>query len=141
MHQYQSISSIRRLRLAAALMCVRCLLSAVFLVVLADSLILCDLELALIGIGLIGLTLLVGCFQWIAASESHCPLCRTAVLMNNKCAKHKRVRRFMGSHRLPVAVSILFRKSFICPFCHERTTLEVRTHKRQLRSLVAGRLK
>ena len=141
MHKYQSTSSVRRLRLAALLMCVRCLVSVFSLVLLIDSLVLCDLDLALIGVGLIGVTLVIAGLQWIAAAESHCPLCRMTVLMNNKCAKHRRVRRILGSYRLPVALSILFRKSFVCPYCHEQSTLAVHKHKRETRSMVAGRFK
>ena len=32
----------------------------------------------------------------------------------------------MGSHRLRVALRILFRGSFVCPYCNEPTSIEAR---------------
>ena len=141
MHQYQSTSSIRRLRLAAVLMCARCWLLLASVGVLIWSLISCDLELAIIGIGLIALTALAGVLQWLAAAQTHCPLCRTTILAGSGCAKHRRARRFLGSYRLPVALSIVFRKSFVCPYCHEQTSLEVRRHDRDPAGQLRGRTK
>jgi len=80
MHQYQSTSSIRRLRLAAVLMCGRCVLSLASVGVLIGSLISNDIELTILAVGLIALTVGVTMLQWFAAAGSHCPLCRARVL-------------------------------------------------------------
>jgi len=141
MHRYQSNTSIRRLRLAAVLMCVRCLLSLVSVGVLMWSLISFDFKLATVGIDLVALTVVVGILQWLPAASTHCPLCRTTVLAGSGCAKHRRVRRILGSHRLPVALSIVFRKSFVCPYCHEQTSLKIHRSERQSANSLAGRMK
>jgi hypothetical protein len=53
----------------------------------------------------------------------------TPVLAKKRCAKHRRARTFLGSHRLRVAMAVIFTKSFRCPYCHESTALEVRERK------------
>ena len=76
------------------------------------------------------LAILCFIFQCILAARALCPLCRTPVLAAKACAKHRNARTFLGSHRMRVAMGILFRDSFVCPYCHEPSVLEVR-QKRQ----------
>ena len=54
----------------------------------------------------------------------------TPVLAKKDCTKHRHARTFLGSHRLRVALAILFRNSFRCPYCNESTILEVRGQSR-----------
>ena len=89
-----------------------------------------DDQLMTIAILLGLLAILCFIFQCILAARALCPLCRTPVLAAKACAKHRNARTFLGSHRMRVAMGILFRDSFVCPYCHEPSVLEVR-QKRQ----------
>jgi hypothetical protein len=40
--------------------------------------------------------------------------------------KHPKARSVMGSHRLRVALAILFKNRFRCPYCNESTEMEIR---------------
>ena len=130
MHRLKSTSLIRRFRLAAFLLCAKCVLVPVTGGVLIQSTITSDQKLTIIGIGLIALTALTTIMQWLVAARTSCPLCMTPVLAAKKCATNRRARTFLGSHRLRVALAVLFRNSFLCPYCHEPTALEVRDRNR-----------
>ena len=60
------------------------------------------------------------------AAKTRCPLCLTPVLATKGCSKHRNARTLLGSHRLRVAMSVLFKGRFYCPYCHEPSVLEVR---------------
>lgn len=126
MHRLRSKSAIYRFRLAALLLCGKCLLAPFSVGLLLYSVIIHDTELTLMSMGLILLTVLVTVLQWLVAARTSCPLCMTPVLAKKKCAKHRNARSFLGSHRLRVALAILFKNSFRCSYCHEPTVLEVR---------------
>lgn len=85
-----------------------------------------DPKLALIGVGLGVLTLLLVMLQWLISARARCPLCLTPVLANKQCAKHRNARKFLGSYRLRVAIGVLFKGSFLCPYCNEPTSVEAR---------------
>jgi putative copper export protein len=126
MHRLRSRSTIHRLRFAALLICAKCVMIPVSGVLLAYSIVVHDDELTMIAMGLVLLTMVVVFLQWLVAARTACPLCLTPVLAKKDCMKHRHARSFLGSHRLRVALAILFKNSFRCPYCHEPTILEVR---------------
>ena len=126
MHRLGSQSSVFRFRLAALLLCSRCILAPGSVFLLVYSMYIGDQKLALIGVGLGVLTLLVVLVQWLISARARCPLCLTPVLANKQCAKHRNAKKFLGSHRLRVAMGVLFKGSFLCPYCHEPTSVEAR---------------
>ncbi len=126
MHRLSSRSTVYRFRLAAFLVCIRCILALASVSVLIYSFSINDRELTLIGIGMGTLTLLSILLQWMLTARTRCPLCLTPVLANKKCSKHRSARRLLGSYRLCVAVAILFQGWFRCPYCHEPTSVEAR---------------
>jgi hypothetical protein len=89
-----------------------------------------DRELTIIALGTLLLILLMLVLRCLISRKTHCPLCMTPVLAARGCAKHRQARTLFGSHRLRVALAILFRNSFRCPYCHEPTTLQVRGNYR-----------
>lgn len=93
---------------------------------LAFSVAIHDDELTVIAMGLVLMSVLVVVLQWLVAAKAACPLCLTPILSKKECAKHRHARSFLGSHRLRVALAVLFKNSFRCPYCHEPTILEVR---------------
>ena len=126
MHRFQSKSTIKRFRFASLLICGLCLLVPLVVVVLADAIFRNDPRQMIVAMGLGGLAVLVGILQWVVASRTRCPLCMTAVLATKGCSKHRHAQTFCGSHRLRVALAVLFRGSFTCPYCHEPSVMEVR---------------
>ena len=121
---------IRRFRLAALLLCIRALLPVAALVLLARAMLENDQQLAVIGILMGIFAILIFLFQCILANRALCPLCMTPVMASRSCSKHRNARTLLGSHRLRVAVAVLCKGSFYCPYCHEPSVLEVRPRNR-----------
>ena len=114
------------MRFAAFLLCAKCVMFPAAATVLIYALLFQDQLLLMIAAGTF---LLGGCVvvaQWIASQRTQCPLCMTPVLAKKGCSKHRSARTFLGSHRLRVALAILLKGSFRCPYCNEPTLLEVR---------------
>lgn len=128
MHRLKSTSSIRRFRFAAFLLCVKYVLLPVSLGILGWSVITSDHSLAMLGSQMVLVTVLIAILQWLIAAHTGCPLCMTAVLARKHCVTHRHARTILGSHRLRVALTILFRNSFCCPYCHEPTEMKVRSN-------------
>ncbi|MEO5714609.1 MAG: hypothetical protein ABIT37_14075 [Luteolibacter sp.] len=126
MHRLSSRSSVYRFRFAALLLCTRCMLAVASVGVLLYSLFINDRELTIIGIAMGTVTLFSILLQWMISARTRCPLCLTPVLANKECSKHRHARKLLGSHRLRVALAILFKGSFRCPYCHEPTSVEAR---------------
>lgn len=79
-----------------------------------------------IALKLIGLALLVFLVHWILSLRTRCPRCLTGSFSRKGCARHGGSRSLLGSHRLRVAVSVVFRNHFQCPYCGELTAMKVR---------------
>ena len=127
MHHLRSTSAVVNFRLAALMLCVICLLAPVAVGLLVQSMMTDSPRSAMAGLGLAVLSLGLILPQWLAGSRTKCPLCWTPVLAPKGCVKHRRARTFMKSHRLRVALAILFKNQFRCPYCNESTALELRT--------------
>jgi hypothetical protein len=88
---------------------------------LMDSLL---LEVALY---LIVATFSIGIIQWLVSLNIRCPLCLTRLMVGQRCSKHRRAKKFLGSYRLRVACGVVLNKKFCCPYCGESTAVEART--------------
>lgn len=126
MHQFRSKSTILRFKAASLLLCLRCLLAPLASITFLYAVFQDDRKLAHVGIGLGVTAVLSTLSQWILAARARCPLCLTPVLASKDCAKHRRTRPFLGSYRLRVALSILFKSTFHCPYCSEKSAMKVR---------------
>lgn len=126
MHRFQSKSAIVRLRFAAFFLCMEWVMIAAAVGVLVHSLIEHDKMLTFVAMGLAGVAICVVILRWILASKTRCPLCLTPVLASKQCSKHRNAKKFLGSYRLRVALMILMKGRFYCPYCHEPSVLEVR---------------
>jgi hypothetical protein len=120
-----------RFRFAASLLVGNCLLSTVSVVLLIHSLMTDERHMTMVAavLGIVSLILVLA--QWTAASRAGCPLCMTPVLAPRACMKHRRARTVLGSHRLRVALAILFKNQFRCPYCNESTSLELKDRLRR----------
>ncbi len=114
------------MQVAALLVCMKCVMAPLAILIFIYGFLKHDESSVIAGLALAFGTLLVVVAQWIFAARTNCPLCITPVLMPKGCAKHRDARRFLGSHRLHVALSILFTGSFRCPYCGETCVLQVR---------------
>lgn len=126
MHRLPSTSSILRFRVAALLLWLNVLLTLATVVAFVHAFRERHWDEVVIALGVMGLSLLSVCIQWLFAMKTKCPLCMTPVLAAKNCSKNKKARRLFGSYRLRVATSILFRNCFRCPYCSEPTQLTVR---------------
>ena len=126
MHRLRHAHTIRSLRIAALLLCLKRLLIAVAAFLFLWSFLTNGKQLSLYGLGLVGVILLLALIQFIVASAAKCPLCLMPVLSRKGCAKNSSAKRFLGSHRLRVALSILLKGSFRCPYCNEPTILRLK---------------
>lgn len=126
MHHPRSLAAIRNFQFAAFMLVANRLLATIACVLLFISWIRYDRPLMILGAGVALLSMILVLTQWISASRTGCPLCMTPVLAPKTCMKHRRARAFLGSHRLRVAMAILFKSRFRCPYCNETTSLAVR---------------
>jgi hypothetical protein len=126
MHRLRTKSAIFRFRLAALFLCLKCVLLPISLGILMYALIIADHQVIWGGVGLLLSTCGITFMQWIFAARTNCPLCMTPVLAIKDCSKHRHAKTFLGSHRLRVALAVLLKNSFHCPYCHEPTAIEVR---------------
>jgi hypothetical protein len=126
MHRPRTKSSVFLFRIAAILLFANWLLAPAAVGLLGKSLLTYNHPMTVAGSGLGVFCMLLVVTQWIAGSAATCPLCRTAVLAPKDCSKHRRAKTLLGSHRLRVALEILFRNRFRCPYCNESTTMELR---------------
>lgn len=126
MHHPRTISDVRRLRMASLLLLGNRLLIITAVGLLLVSFFANDKHMMIYGSILVGISFILIIAQWIAASHASCPLCRTPVLAPMGCVKHRKARRLMGSYKLRVALAIMFRERFRCPYCNEPTVMEVR---------------
>jgi hypothetical protein len=126
MHRLPSRYAVNRFKLAAWLLAVKWLLAAVSVLVIGYAMFVFDTMLAIIGIGAFMFCGVMAIMQWLVAARARCPLCLTQPVTVRGCSTNRNAKRLFGSHRLQVAVSIILRNQFRCPYCGELTTLEVR---------------
>ena len=124
MHPVRSARCRRSFRWAALWFTLKILLLLAATILMVVSLVQTDWFLLRIALGLLGGAGISALLNLAAASEARCPLCKVPVMSLATCARHRRASHAFGSHRLPVASSILFTNTFTCPFCHEPVTLK-----------------
>lgn len=124
MHHPQSITDARRLRIASLLLLANHLLMLTAAALLLVSFFANDQQMMVVGSILVPISIILIFAQWIAASHVGCPLCRTPILAPIECVKHRKARRLLGSYKLRVALAIMFKERFRCPYCNERTAME-----------------
>lgn len=74
----------------------------------------------------VGIVLFCLAVNFVLSARLRCPLCMVPPMQNRGCSKHRTATRMLGSYRLKVAHSIMFKDSFRCPYCGEPTSMEVR---------------
>lgn len=65
----------------------------------------------------------------LMGARLRCPLCTMPVFHNRRCSRHRNAKALFGSHRLKVAITILLKGRFRCPYCGEPTGMVVRDRR------------
>ncbi|YCM45693.1 hypothetical protein V2O64_06640 [Verrucomicrobiaceae bacterium 227] len=66
-----------------------------------------------------GTFLVLALFQAILSGKTACQLCKTYILREINCSKNVKSRPLLGSYRLRVAITTIFKGSYRCPYCGE----------------------
>lgn len=67
--------------------------------------------------------LVLAILQWMFASSARCAICRARPLYSERCAYHRTYHQSFFKPRLVVAMSVVFRNRFRCPYCGEENDL------------------
>ncbi|MBK1830241.1 hypothetical protein JIN77_05870 [Verrucomicrobiaceae bacterium R5-34] len=70
--------------------------------------------------GCLAFVLILQMIHSIESSKVVCPVCRSHILKNKRCSKHKNAKTTLGSHVLRVGLQVVFTKHFLCQYCNER---------------------
>ena len=91
-------------------------------------------EPACIALGLIVLLCVTTVILWWLSTNARCPRCLVGSFTRKNCSKHGSAKTLLGSHRLHMASSIIFKNSLQCPYCGESIALKTRSggsHRRR----------
>lgn len=128
MHRPQSINQIYRFRIAAVLICARCILLSAAFVLMLTGVCIYDPYLIYIGTGAGISGGFLAIIQWMVARKAKCPLCQTPILADKACSRHREAKTMFGSYHARVTLAIIFKNQFCCPYCNERTRLQQRNY-------------
>lgn len=128
MHHLPNQYAVNRFRCAALLLLGKWALVIGSAGILAYSLCVANYEFTQLAVGLIWLAVCVGVVQRLLAGRARCPLCIGHPLMHGACSTHRSIRPLFGSHQMRVAIAVVFRGWFRCPYCGEPTVIEARHH-------------
>ena len=126
MHRPRHAHTIFNAQMAALLLCLNRVLIVATLILWVASALTSNVTWSVWGLILAGVAVVIAIAQWMFASSAKCPLCMMPVLSRKGCSKHRHARSFAGSHRFPVALGVLFKGRFRCPYCNEPTLLELK---------------
>lgn len=126
MHRLRAQSIVYRFRVVAFLLCAKVVIGVVSIGVAIPAYLMNNRELLIYALFGILLAVLMTPLLWLTSPRTNCPLCMTPVLARKECSKHNRAKTVLGSHRICVALSILFKNSFVCPYCLEATAVKAR---------------
>jgi len=126
MHRLPNSYAVTRFRCTAGLLLGKWALVISAAVTLAYSLCVANNALTQLCISLIWLAACVGVVQWLLADRASCPLCMGHPMAHEACSTHRGIHSLFGSHPLRVAISVVFRGWFRCPYCGEPTVIKAR---------------
>ena len=129
MHRLPNQQAVSRFRLAALLLLCNRLLIVSLPGLLVYSLIIAELNLTHFSLALVGVSVLLTIILWVLVARLRCPLCIGLPLAISGSVRSRRARRLFGSYRLRVAIAILMKGHFRCPYCGEFTSVEVRRRR------------
>ena len=126
MHRLPNRYAVARFRFAALLLLGKWALVTGSAVMLAYSLCVANPRGTQLSVGLIWCAVGISVLQWLLAGRARCPLCVGHPLAHETCATHRSIRPLFGSHQMRVAISVVFKGWFRCPYCGEPTAIAAR---------------
>ena len=133
MHRLRSRASLRNFRLAVLLMFLFVAALAGFIGLGAAVVLAGRSQLLNVFLGAAALVPLLWLAYLSIGLRARCPLCMNPPLVPRHCQKHRNARTSLGSHRLRVALEMIFSGRFTCPHCGETTAMEVRERRHRRR--------
>ncbi len=131
MHLLRSLSQMRAFQISASLVFLNIIFLFIAVCIIIHSIVLIDGVRTLIGFGFAAFAMLLELFRALLFGHCRCPICMANVLNPFNRTPHREARTLIGSHRLPVAISILFQNSFRCPSCNEPTAIRLHPQARK----------
>jgi hypothetical protein len=119
---------VKRFRFAAFLVLVKWLLITTAFPMFVYALQVERREMSYLAIGLMALAGLVCISHWLVGARARCPMCLVPSFSHKKMAKSAKAGHFMGSYRFFVALGVIFRGCFHCPYCAENVAVQI--HRR-----------
>lgn len=126
MHRLSSAAILRKFRVSSFLVLITILLPPVALGFLVYGVLSNKHEWMVYAAAVVAGWILLTIVNFVISSRLKCPLCMVPPLLNKSCSRHRNAVKMLGSYRLKVAHSIIFRDSFRCPYCGEPTAMQVR---------------
>ena len=126
MHRLPSDSIKRKFRIAAFLVLLRWVSIPVAIGYLAYGLSTRE-HWWLVGAAIAGgMAVIFGAVNLAMGGKIKCPLCMMPPLLGRRCSRHRTAKTAFGSHHLLVALHVLAKGSFRCPYCGEPTAMKAR---------------
>lgn len=126
MHRLRHLRTLVFVRLTSVLLLTSYLLSVGTLMLASYSVVTGNRTLLNYSMGLFFLCL----FSWlsyrICAPSTQCPLCMMPALLPRPCSRSAKARTFLKSYHLRVAIDVIIKRYFFCPYCGEPSKCEVR---------------
>ncbi len=130
MHRLSSYLILRRFRIVSFFLLLMFLTIPVSIGVLGYGVFSKNIDLMRLAGMIFGLGICLKMLIYIMSARVKCPLCLGATFRNLGCTRHKSAVKLLGSYQADVAVSVLFKGKFRCPYCGERTMMQVRDRRR-----------
>lgn len=131
MHRLPTQGIVRRYRVAALLILLKWLLITGSLPLLAYAKLIERRDLGYCAIAGLILAGLLSLGHWMVGIRARCPLCFVPSFSHQQQAKNWKALHFLGSYRLFVALGVIFKGYFHCPYCGEETAMLAREHRRR----------
>ena len=120
MHKQRSLKALRALNIGAYHFVFNILLAIGAIGYFLYSAVLYDERGIMIGGGLAVLWLLSALIFFLKGASLRCSLCMNPVWAGRKCQKHSKAKPALGvSYRLGIALSVIFKGCYRCPYCGE----------------------
>lgn len=120
MHHQRSARSLRLLRVGAYHFLLNILIGSSAICGVAYGAWMLEERVVYLGVAGAILWALSTCVFFFKGLSLKCPLCMNQVWAGRKCQKHSKAKPALGlSYRLGVAISIVFKGRYRCPYCGE----------------------
>jgi hypothetical protein len=129
MHCLPNQTTVKRYRLAALLILLKWLLITGSLPLFGYALLVDRRDLSYLAIGLWGFAGFVAVSHWMTGARARCPLCLVPSFSHLQQSKSTKAKQVFGSYRFFVALGVIFKGCFHCPYCAKDVAVRTRQHR------------